>query len=349
MPQNVLSHLPYDSIPPVRLEPLFNIGIYDIASLSAAATRNTESADYGPSWVACTTDDVLASKPQLYDVLVKLPPAHAANASTRIFPKMYHSDPSLAVSSPRAKDFKATQRDARRYQTLRYNLNTPPFSEQSHESASSTAGEGDDDSSDADSTFSTSSVVESTSWSLMAYTSLVWWASAGEKRSGPSEEEDAEMQQDQDLLLADLPHANGTMDMEHEADQETSKELAIVAYFQRLTGLIVGVLSHAIERQEQRSSTSNGSLGRSSSVDLNISIQDSTERVDGSDEEPLIDSHTPNDDGPVEITSEDMTQMGLDTWSNADRIFVEEMLQVWWGRRAIVRGGRIECCGLRIL
>jgi Domain of unknown function (DUF4484) len=51
----------------------------------------------------------------------------------------------------------------------------------------------------------------------------------------------------------------------------------------------------------------------------------------------------------VEITPEDMTQMGLDVWSAADRAFVEELVPLWWGRDAVVRGGRIECCGVRVL
>jgi len=51
----------------------------------------------------------------------------------------------------------------------------------------------------------------------------------------------------------------------------------------------------------------------------------------------------------VEITAEDMTQMGLDVWSAADRAFVEELLPLWWGRDAVVRGGRVECCGVRVL
>ena len=47
--------------------------------------------------------------------------------------------------------------------------------------------------SQASSTLCRTSVVEPVPWSLVAYTSLVWWASAGEKRSGPNEEEEAEL------------------------------------------------------------------------------------------------------------------------------------------------------------
>lgn len=51
----------------------------------------------------------------------------------------------------------------------------------------------------------------------------------------------------------------------------------------------------------------------------------------------------------VILTSTDLTQMGLDIWSSADRSFVEEFVHVWWGRKAVVQGGRVECCGVRVL
>ena len=41
--------------------------------------------------------------------------------------------------------------------------------------------------------------------------------------------------------------------------------------------------------------------------------------------------------------------MGLDVWSQADREFVEELVALYWGRRAEVQVARVECCGVRIL
>lgn len=55
-----------------------------------------------------------------------------------------------------------------------------------------------------------------------------------------------------------------------------------------------------------------------------------------------------NDD-PVTITIADMAEMGLDVWSATDRIFVEELVSLWWGRPAHVDSARIRCCGISIL
>jgi hypothetical protein len=49
------------------------------------------------------------------------------------------------------------------------------------------------------------------------------------------------------------------------------------------------------------------------------------------------------------ITRADITDMGLDAWSATDRAFVEELLSMWWGRKAQIQGARIKCCGVQIL
>jgi hypothetical protein len=40
--------------------------------------------------------------------------------------------------------------------------------------------------------------------------------------------------------------------------------------------------------------------------------------------------------------------MGLDTWSGLDKAFVIEMLRVWYNRDAVIAGGGVRLCGLRI-
>ena len=46
------------------------------------------SEEYEHGWVACSTDDVLAMKPRLYDVLVTLPPAYSKQAKEKVWPKV---------------------------------------------------------------------------------------------------------------------------------------------------------------------------------------------------------------------------------------------------------------------
>jgi hypothetical protein len=48
------------------------------------------------------------------------------------------------------------------------------------------------------------------------------------------------------------------------------------------------------------------------------------------------------------ITKDDISRIGLDTWSEADKAFVQEFLWMYFGRRAEVDGASLECCGLRI-
>ena len=324
------------------MKSLFNVGIYDIPSLSPSSLKNLNT-EFSLSWVACTTDDVLATKPELYDVLVRLPPSHARDAPSKIYPEIKRSHPSLATSYTKATQIKATQRDARRYRNLRYNLQR-----RSSEESEEVIGEHPDIRSKsperAPSTFSASSVVEPTSWSHAAYTSLIWWASAGEKGS-PSEQEEAEIEEDQELLSQDNAK-NEASPWPPTEDQsgKPSTELAVITYFQRLTSLMVSVLSDAIERQDRPDQRG----GRSRDP------QDSEEQENENEEQPLISSEEREDadigerEDPVDVTNEDFSHMGLDPWSVSDRQFVEEMLQLWWGRRANSRGGRIECCGIRL-
>jgi hypothetical protein len=334
---------------------LFNVGVQDIPQLSE--TNGDSDADSivrsGPTWIACTTDDVLATKPELFDMLVMLPPAHAKYAARKVYPKLVESSPSLSRIFP-SVGLKATQRDARRYQTLRAGLRSMRSSKPGPDAEAVTDDE-DANSiiSQASSTLSRTSVVEPVSWSLAAYTSLVWWASAGEKRSGPNEEEEAEQEQDRSLLMTN-PDVMEAVTPGH-SDQDVPQEVAIVSYFQRLTSLIFTTVSDAISRQDGEE------VRRDSNVETNRyrDTENDEAAVDGdadADQGALYDDDTQSliegeegQDEPIEISQEDMSAMGLDIWSAADRTFVEELVKLWWGRTASVQGGRVECCGVRLL
>jgi Domain of unknown function (DUF4484)/DENN domain-containing protein 11 len=334
---------------------LFNVGVQDIPELSN--TSRGDDTDFSvhsrPSWIACTTDDVLATKPELFDMLVVLPPAHAKNAATRVYPKLVESTPSQSRNFPNI-GLKATQRDARRYQTLRAGLRSM------RSSKPGPGGEAVNDEEDANSivsqassTLSRTSVVEPVSWSLVAYTSLVWWASAGEKRSGPNEEEEAEQEQDRSLLMTD----NHVMEavMPGHSDQDIPREMALVSYFQRLTSLIFTTVSDAISRQDGEEVRRDGNMEineyHDTETDETAVAEDADSdqvAVDDDDTQPLMKGGEGQDEA-IEILQEDMTTMGLDVWSAADRTFVEELVKLWWGRTAAVRGGRVECCGVQLL
>lgn len=323
-----------------------------------------------PSWIACSTDTVLSMKPELYDVLITLPPSYSQHANERVFPSISLVDrASTKHNANQTVNLKATQRDARRYAMLRKGLR-----QFSHDRATSP----ESGSSDADSTYSSSPVVEPLSWTRLAYTSFIWWASAGENRDGLSEEEEEHQIEQDARLLASVeslayPTANtGRRSMHLEDHGQEPQEIALVAYFRRLTSQIFFTLAGAIARHDGECRDANDSgesytdtpyLDELTNDDANLSMSISRQSITNDDgNTPLLRqrSHgnstnrssvheTQDADDPITITISDMAEMGLDVWSATDRIFVEELVSLWWGRSAYVDSARIRCCGISIL
>ncbi|KAL4895668.1 hypothetical protein BDV59DRAFT_191603 [Aspergillus ambiguus] len=366
LPTSLLPLLPPDHIPALRPRPLFNVGIHDIPYLSSFIGVSP-GANQDASWIACSTDSVLEMKSDLFDVLVTLPPPHSRNATEKVFPEIsVRPTPAAKHKTTQAVHLKATQRDARRFATLHKGL----LRQTHHDSDTQT--DNPDTDSDTASTFSSSPVVEPLSWTRLAYSSFIWWASAGEKREGLSEDEDEEHQLEQDTrLLASVdalpspPSGSGSRRSMHAADLSAQQppEIALVAYFRRLTAQIFVTLSDVIARHDCRDGEDGGpdehndvpyedepeddaepsvAIGRQSTQ------EEESARLLGrgtSGSEPTLS----DDDEPVRITAEDMTEMGLDVWSGADRVFVAEMVRSWWGRKAYVDSARIRCCGISII
>ncbi|KAK5945261.1 hypothetical protein PMZ80_002465 [Knufia obscura] len=313
--RSVGAHIPNFDPSKSSPRPLFNIGISDISTLETLE---------GP-WIACTTDDVLTSKHHLFDLLVILPTASPLQKHKNgTYPKLINSSPDLSKQFPK-QGLRATRRDARRITSLKNSLQPLPSGSSSN--ATDRHHEADDNAS----TTTTSSLstindhketVEPTPWSVIAYTSLIWWASAGDRRSGLMEAEELANEQDE-ALLRDSTSEDGT-----------TKEVAIVAYFHKLSSLVFEVLGGAVRR---------GGEGYRDDVD-------EEGRGEGQgDEQALLSRKDDGDEEVVEITEEDVRTMGLDVWSENDKKFVEDMVRLWWRRKAVVRAGSIECCGVRVL
>jgi len=339
---SVLSNIPLavsdllaPTAPPQRLRPLFSIGVHDIPLLEedlkaskAAATisgsEDTENRDeIGCGWIACTTDSILAMKSTLYDVLITMPPLYSEDAVEKVWPK---------VESPQGVEMKATQRDLRRYKALRWGLShhiSPPpsprrFSNDSDEPSTratiSAAPPRDNPMLDIP---ETDNIIESLSWSALAYSGFMWWASAGEQRLHSDEESEADAG-----LLAGLALSPSTPRTPKTPSESTTslkteggakQEMAIIAYFHRLTTQLLTVLSDIVD-------------------------------VTDSDDEREAGEHSDNEDtGPaVYVSSEDVERMGLDVWSTHDHEFVEQLARDYFGRRAQVEGRTIDVCGVRI-
>lgn len=362
LPNSLVPLLPPTGIPSLRPRPLFNVGIHDIPYLSSF-TGVPANAQPDASWIACSTDTVLTMKSELFDVLVTLPPPYSKDAAEKVFPKIsILPTPTAKHNTPQAVQLKATQRDARRYATLRKGL---------RQVASSDDGQpGEENDSDAASTYSSSPIVEPISWTRLAYTSFIWWASAGEKRDGLSEEEEEEHQILQDTqLLASVEHPNsppsgsvGRRSLQPSDTSHEPPEIAIVAYFRRMTTQIFITLSDAIARHDSQDAPNeevepndddNIPYEDDPGDDLEPPVTIGRQSTQEDDRSPLLQeegcSSPRSDDEPIKITTEDMTEMGLDVWSAADRIFVEELVWCWWNRKAYVDSARIRCCGVSIL
>ncbi|MCJ1470729.1 hypothetical protein MMC07_009376 [Pseudocyphellaria aurata] len=347
IPASVADLLPLEPLP-ARLRPYFSVGVHDMQTLAQGSRNNSKTNGnlvddgMGYGWVACSTDDILATKEDLYDTLIIIPPPYTAQAAEKVWPR---------VSAKRGTDVKATQRDLRRYRTLRRELHRYPSRSraQSPVALDSTithhaepqgntpllpienTQETFDDASSTTATYLT----EPQSWSALAYSSFMWWASAGEKRSDLEEEAEHDS-----ALLRDFgqPH-NGSprrsrpgsrispgVLREHQDAPTKMVEMAIIAYFHRLTALMLGNLSRVVDASDDGADSGDEGEGQAA------------EPPGGRERDPRA----------VFVASEDMARMGLDVWSEADRRFVKELIEFYWGRTAEVQGVRVECCGVRI-
>ena len=331
----------------------------------------------GYGWVANTTDDILSHKPQLYDTLVTIPPSYTAHAKEKVWPKL-----EIKKGGP---EIKATQRDLRRYRILRRELRRLPSSPHTarhtngpessiHEDLpfiENTQETYDDASSTLD-----AQLVEPQSWSALAYDSFVWWASAGEKRTDLDEEEeyDAALLQRfdvspyQDEVSPMQPRSasrkspgNGAMMGGQGETQPAGLEMTIIAYFHRFTTRVLKTLADVVdanddvEMSDEHYRDADGRKFQDSAnghaTNQNNAEEATNRTTTRSNSENNHDEVFPNSQSecrPIFISTEDMSRMGLDIWSESDRDFVRELVKLYWGREADVRGGRVECCGVRI-
>ena len=337
-----------------RLQALFNIGIQDIDMLKQRSG----------GWVACTTDDVLATKPELYDIAVYMPGREATKAKEKVYPKIVRSGEDIGKQYVNV-GIRASQRDAIRYGGLMEGIKRYPKSTVASDTDKHPEGPVQDvanstTSSRAPSIHEHKKVVEPPSWAQVAYTSLLWWASSGDQPNGFNEEREAEIEQDAMLLDTDDSDEDGR-----------TKEVAVVGYFRRLTAVMFGAVNDVLRQEEDGEDAVEGDGeddddGHDGSSD---EIQDRNRKQQAEAEHAVEHHHQPSfdednrpllvkakkalmpdaDEDVLSFTSEDVSAMGLDVWSKGDRDFIEDFVSTWWNRKAKITGGRVECCGMRIL
>jgi len=238
----------------------------------------------------------------------------------------------------------ATQRDLRRYAALRKGIRhmqnpkrrDPAYRDEDQDAATenedeteplvgSTILDQNEDETEGGPLEGESSLVEPASWASIAYSSFLWWASAGEKDAMLADEASLDTG-----LLDDLEFAasnrrpssrgsakdkrnstNSISSIPTDPDDVQGMAMVLIAYFHRLTSLIVETLSELVAAADD-------------------------ETDDGVADEAIL------------IQSDDVRRLGLDVWSNTDKQFLKEMVQLYFERDAEVRGISVDCCGIKI-
>lgn len=338
--------------PPQRLKPLFNIGVHDIpfleddlrASKAKPVSPVLEMPGYdieevGSGWCACTTDGILATKTALYDVLITLPPSYSVDSRTKVWPQ---------VTLASGETVKASQRDLRRYKALRWGLSRPVELRRRSSNPGITQDEPLTPRPRTSSTYppyesptaldipDTDTIIEPLSWTALAYTGFMWWASAGEKRLMQQEEteQDSSLLADFNTKNSLTPRSSGPrLNRRPSQFQNAETEMAIIAYFHRLTTLILSTLSDIVDATDDDEDDDEITVPM-----LNV--------VGGSGNRGGMgaDSKGPE----VIVRGEDVERMGLDGWSGGDRDFVGEMVDMYFGRKGAVEGRGVDVCGVRI-
>lgn len=381
---SVLSNIPVallDALPPStssqRLRPLFTIGVHDIPFLiedqKAAQSADSPDDESKSGWIACTTDSILAMKDTLWDMLITIPAEHTANAQERAWP---------VVECPRGSPIKATQRDLRRFNALRAGLaqlvsetsepsNPRPESSQSQTSAVRLSTSSSNRIVQPGVEEAVDKIVEPQSWASLAYSGFMWWASAGEQLRSEEQEEssrDAALLANlssngrpphspmalrspsasrlDDLLNDSIASLVGNRDASNDGDAHI--ELAIIAYFHRLTTQILSVLADLVDSDEQAYPPPEERYR-----DEDESVED--EQPAEEDEEdvlvPKLDSDDQEEnDGipPITVDSRAVETMGLDVWSGSDALFIQALMERYFGREATLEGKGVDVCGVRI-
>ncbi len=236
----------------------------------------------------------------------------------------------------------------------------------------------------------TDPIVEPTTWSALAYNGFMWWASAGEKRhSDELDEQSCDAALLADLappgvgspVMGQGPRresfggsgnaigslagvvagsgggaaaggGDGTGEEEREEEEETQArvELAVVAYFHRLTTGVLGVLADIVDSSDEDDLVGLD-LDRDAPELDGRRVGSSGDGVEEEDRARLLGGASGGVEagrGWVRVDSEALAEMGLDVWSQADADFVGELAGRYFGRRAYVETKGVEVCGVRV-
>lgn len=312
--------------------------------------RQEQDDASGSGWVACTTDSILAVKDTLWDMIITMPPEGG--------------DGWPVVECPCGSPVKATQRDLRRFNSLRDGLaclgasaspDAAPDSSPSPASAPrpSTSSRprlvGDE---------SLDRLAEPPSWASLAYNGYMWWASAGEQLHSDRQQESS---RDAALLahLGPAPHtamsvprlSTGSDPLADSvtsfaagrpADSDEARvELAVIAYFHRLTRQMLSTLADVDAAEPRPGQYRDEDENDEDDDDADTEVDEAEALLDGGpDAQPGGDA--------IAVDGRCVDDMGLDVWSAADAAFIRDLAAAYFGRSARVEGKGVEVCGVRV-
>lgn len=312
VPQPLQESIATDNVR-ARIQPLFNVGVFDITRLET----------HKDGWMACSTDDILGEKKKLYDILVELPTSNIASGC-KAWPKLRTADGEV---------IKATQRDLRRYRSVRKELRKierGAMAGRQYLGADSDTDEDDDDTAplvrplnqllnDDTDALQEADVVQPESWGAVAYKSFMWWASAGEMSAWEADE----VLIDQ-ALLEDLPDLDKALDSDrrHSGDDSNEDDVDPTQEAQKIATILVAYFHRVTEAILQ-------------------TLADNVEHADDATEEGY-------DADAIDISNEDMRGMGIDAWDIRDRQFVQDAMRIYFSRDVVIEDDRVRMCGMRV-
>lgn len=317
---------------PPSVQSLYTIGVHDLTSLttSAAWQGSFEDAEHSEEstasgWLACTSDELLATKLQLSEYRIKLPNNAQAGSTNSPWPVITQT-----VDTRQEAVVKATQRDLRRFKALTHTLADNVSSDSYTDSQERVSGPSDNEENDRAHLLPSdeshkhspngrvpheSTIVEPVSWTA----SLNSWSAQSVLDS------EHEHEQDHSLLEAaktQSQHLEGE-------NAQSSTALFLRSYFGGLTKSILSTLSERVAAMEV------------------TTYHDEAQVFDDNDSSPLMQG-SELVKTMVRITRQDMITMGLDPWSSSDIAFAKEMARLYFGREAEVEAASVEVCGLKI-
>jgi len=140
---------------------------------------------------------------------------------------------------------------------------------------------------------------------------------------------------------------------EEEEENEARAELAIIAYFHRLTTQILQVLGDIVDSTDDDDlldvdfGATGGQDGQGDDGNDNDDDEETAGLLYG--EHHLEQQQQQEGGGPwIRVDSDALAHMGLDVWSEGDAAFVRGVAARYFGRRAHVELKGVEVCGLKV-